>query len=91
MAMTEAQKARAKAYRAKLMQHAKAGGYTPSKKGKTGTGKTIKKTSKTGNTYYYQPWDTLSPSQKRDRLDYAKRNAAKIRAEAAAYRREHGV
>ena len=87
MALTEKQKARAKEYRERLMGFAKAGGYVPTKR--EGKGLTIKKTSKTGTTYYYQPWKTLSKEQKAKRIAYSKDYARKVRAEAAAYRREH--
>jgi len=87
VALTEKQKARAKEYRERLMGYAKAGGYEPKKR--EGKGLTIKKTSKTGTTYYYTPWATLSPEQKASRIKYSKDYARKVRAEAAAYRREH--
>lgn len=88
MALTEKQKQRAKEYRNRLMAAARAGGYVPKKR--EGSGLTIKKTSKHGTTYYYQPWSTLSAEQKAKRLAYSRENARKVRAEAAAYRREHG-
>ncbi len=87
MALTAKQKARAKEYRERLMGFAKAGGYEPKKR--EGKGLTIKKTSKTGTTYYYQPWGTLTAEQKAKRIAYSKGYAAKVRREAAAYRREH--
>lgn len=89
MALTEAQKARAKEYRERLMAYAKQGGYVPKKR--EGYGLTIKKTSKHGTTYYYQPWNTLSDEQKAKRIEYSKEYAAKVRKDAAAYRREHEV
>jgi len=87
MALTAAQKARAKEYRERLMGFAKAGGYEPKKR--EGLGLTIKKTSRRGTTYYYQPWNTLSDEQKAKRIEYSKGYAAKVRRDAAAYRREH--
>ena len=88
MALTQKQKDAAKARREKLMEYAKQGGYTPRPR-VAGTGNTIKKTSKTGTTYYYQPWGTLNPEQKAKRLEYSKRWGAETRAMAAAYKREH--
>lgn len=87
MALTQAQKDRAKKYRETLMAHAKAGGYVPKKR--EGKGLTIKKVSKRGTTYYYQPWETLTKEQKAARIQYSKDYAARVRAQAAAYRREH--
>ena len=89
MALTEKQKRRAKEYRAKLMAAARAGGYTPQKR--TGMGLTQKRTSRHGTTYYYQPWSSLTAEQKAKRLSYSRENSRKIRAEAAAYRKEHGA
>jgi len=87
MALTPAQKARAKEYRERLMGFAKAGGYEPKKR--EGKGLTIKKTSKRGTTYYYQPWDTLSAEQKAKRIEYSKDYAARVRTQARRYRAEH--
>lgn len=87
MALTEKQKARAKEYRERLMGFAKAGGYEPKKR--EGKGLTIKKVSKRGTTYYYQPWGTLTDEQKAKRIEYSKKYAADVRAQARAYRREH--
>lgn len=89
MAMTQAQKERAKRYRENLMAAAKAGGYTPQRR--QGTGKSIKKVSKSGTTYYYTPWKELSRDEKEKRLAYARESAARTRAEARAYRAEHGM
>ena len=89
MALTDKQKAASKARRDKIMAAAKQGGYIPQKR--EGKGLSIKKTSKTGTTYYYQPWDTLDQAQKDKRIKYSKDYAAKTRAEARAYRAEHGV
>ena len=88
MALTPSQKAASKARRDKIMAAAKAGGYVPQKR--EGSGLSIKKTSKTGTTYYYQPWKTLTQEQKDKRIKYSKEYAAKTRAEARAYRAEHG-
>ncbi len=87
MALTDAQKARAKEYRERLMGFAKAGGYEPKKR--EGSGLTQKRTSKRGTTYYYQPWDTLTAEQKAKRIAYSKDYASRVRRDAAAYRREH--
>ena len=88
MALTDKQKAASKARRDKIMAAAKQGGYVPQKR--EGSGLSIKKKSKSGTTYYYQPWKTLTPEQKAKRIAYSKDYAAKTRAEARAYRAEHG-
>lgn len=87
MALSAKQKARAKEYREKLMGYAKAGGYEPKKR--EGKGLTIKKTSRKGTTYYYQPWSTLTQEQKDTRIQQSKDYSRKIRLQAAAYRAEH--
>ena len=88
MALTAKQKERAKEYRQRLMAAAKAGGYVPKKR--VGTGATQKRTSSRGTTYYYQPWSSLTAEQKQKRLAYSRDYSRRVRAEAAAYRREHG-
>lgn len=89
MALTDKQKAAGKARRDKIMAAAKAGGYVPQKR--EGKGLSIKKTSKSGTTYYYQPWKTLDAEQKAKRIAYSKKYAAETRAQARAYRAEHGM
>lgn len=78
----------AKAYRDRIKEFAKAGGYVPKERA-PGSGQTIKKTSKAGTTYYYQPWSTLTDDQKAKRLAQARERMARERADAAAYRKEH--
>ncbi len=89
MPLTQAQKDAAKARRERIMAAAKKGGYVPQKR--VGLGLTIKKVSRTGTTYYYTPWKTLTPEQKRKRIEYGKRYAAEQRRMARAYREEHGM
>lgn len=89
MALTQAQKDAAKRRRDKIMAAARAGGYVPQRR--VGTGATEKRTSKKGTTYYYTPWSKLSADQKAKRIAQSKKYAANVRAQAAAYRREHGV
>lgn len=89
MALTPAQKAAAKRRRERIMEAAKQGGYVPQRR--VGTGATIKKTSRTGTTYYYTPWSSLSPDQKQKRIDYSKKYAAETRALARAYKKEKGL
>lgn len=89
MALTEKQKAAAKAYRDRIMAAAQAGGYQPKKR--TGLGLSEKRTSKHGTTYYYQPWASLSNEQKAKRLAQSRKYAAETRALAAAYRAEHAA
>ncbi|MEM3426771.1 MAG: hypothetical protein QW212_00725 [Nitrososphaerales archaeon] len=84
MALTEQQKARAAAYRAKIKAAAMAGGYV-FKQRTPGAGVTVKKVSKTGKEYYYQPWSTLTEEQKRKRLEYGR----KTRELARLYKLEH--
>lgn len=79
----------AKAYRDRLKEFAIKGGYVP-KERTPGAGHTEKRTSKTGTTYYYQPWSTLTDEQKATRLAQARERMARDRADAAAYRKEHG-
>lgn len=88
MALTAKQKAAAKAYRERLMAAARAGGYEP--KRREGSGLTQKRTSRHGTTYYYQPWNTLTGAQKAKRLAYSREYSQRTRAQAAAYRAEHG-
>lgn len=78
----------AKAYRERLMEFAKKGGYVPKPKAE-GTGLTEKRTSKTGTTYYYQPWSSLTEEQKKTRLAQARDRAARDRDMARKYREEH--
>ena len=78
--------AAAKARRDRIMEAAKAGGYTPRPR-RVGAGVTEQRTSKTGKTYYYTPWSKLTPEQKSDRLEYAR----KERQFAKAYKEEHGI
>ncbi len=78
----------AKAYRDRIMDFAKQGGYEPKPKSE-GTGLTEKRTSKTGTTYYYQPWSTLTDDQKKTRLAQARERSAKDRELARKYREEH--
>jgi len=78
----------AKAYRDRLMEFAKKGGYVPKPKAE-GTGFTEKRTSKTGTTYYYQPWSSLTDEQKKTRLAQARSRAARDRDLARRYREEH--
>lgn len=89
MALTPSQKASAKARRDKIMAAARAGGYVAQKR--EGKGLSIKKKSKSGTTYYYQPWNTLDAGQKAKRIAYSKKYAAETRAQARAYRAEHGI
>ncbi|GAH99000.1 unnamed protein product, partial [marine sediment metagenome] len=42
-------------------------------------------------TYYYTPWKTLTPEQKRKRIEYGKKYAREQREMARAYREEHGI
>lgn len=88
MALTPEQKARAAAYRAKIKAAAQAGGYQ-FKERTPGAGTTIKKVSKTGKIYYYQPWDTLTPAQKKDRVNKSLEYAARNREMARRYKQEH--
>jgi hypothetical protein len=78
----------AKAYRDKIHAEAIAGGHIFKVKGQ-GTGTTIKKISKTGTAYYYQPWSQLSEDQKKQRLDAAKKRDGENRELARKYREEH--
>ncbi len=78
----------AKAYRERIMEFAKKGGYEPKPRAE-GTGLTEKRTSKTGTTYYYQPWSTLTDEQKKTRLAQARERAARDREMARKYREEH--
>lgn len=78
----------AKAYRERIMEFAKKGGYEPKPRAE-GTGLTEKRTSKTGTTYYYQPWSTLTDEQKKKRLAQARERAARDREMARKYREEH--
>lgn len=80
--------AKAKAYRDKIKQAAIAGGHVFKEKG-VGTGTTIKRVSKTGTTYYYQPWSQLSQDQKDERLAAARKRNAVDRDMAAKYKTEH--
>lgn len=78
----------AKAYRERIMEFAKKGGYVPKPKAE-GTGLTEKRTSKKGTTYYYQPWSSLTDEQKKARLAQARDRAARDREMARLYREEH--
>jgi hypothetical protein len=79
----------AKERRTRILEHARAGGYTPQRR--VGSGLTVKKVSKnTGMTYYYTPWSNLSPDQKAKRLDQSRKYARETRELARAYRQEHG-
>ena len=78
----------AKAYRERIMEFAKKGGYEPKPRAE-GTGLTEKRTSKTGTTYFYQPWSTLTDEQKKKRLAQARERAARDREMARKYREEH--
>lgn len=78
----------AKAYRERIMEFAKLGGYEPKPRAK-GTGLTEKRTSKKGTTYYYQPWSSLTDEQKKTRLAQARERAARDREMARKYREEH--
>ena len=78
----------AKARRVALMEAAKKGGYVP-KERTPGTGKTEKRTSKTGTNYYYQPWSSLTQEQKDARLLAARKRNADDREMARKYREEH--
>jgi len=78
----------AKAYRERIKEFAKKGGYEPKPRAE-GTGLSEKRTSKTGTTYYYQPWSTLTDEQKKTRLAQARERAAKDREMARMYREEH--
>jgi hypothetical protein len=88
--LTPEQKARAAAYRATIRQAAIAGGHVFKQKG-VGGGVTVKKISKSGKSYYYQPWTSLTPEQKRSRiaksLEYARTN----REQARMYKIEHHI
>jgi hypothetical protein len=90
VALSPEQKARAAAYRTKIKAAAEKGGHVFKQKG-VGGGVTVKKTSKTGKEYYYQPWNTLTEAQKKDRiaksLDYARKN----REMARQFKIEHGI
>ena len=79
--------AKAKERRDKVMAAAVAGGYIPKKR--TGTGTTEKRTSKTGKTYYYTPWNKLSGEQKDARLAQARGRMKDERALARKYKEEH--
>lgn len=79
---------RAKAYRDKIKAAAIAGGHVFKEKGQ-GTGHTVKKVSKTGKEYYYQPWDTLTAEQKEARLASARERSKQDRELAAKYKLEH--
>jgi len=79
---------KAKQYRDRIKAAAIAGGHVFKEKG-AGTGTTVKKTSKTGTTYYYQPWSQLSQEQKDARLASARKRNADDRALAAKYKLEH--
>ncbi|MEM3426749.1 MAG: hypothetical protein QW212_00615 [Nitrososphaerales archaeon] len=81
---------RARAYREKLKAAAIAGGYV-FKERKAGSGVTVKKVSKTGKEYYYQPWSTLTEEQKKARLEAARKRAALERELARKYKEEHSI
>lgn len=78
----------AKARRERVMAAARAGGYTPQRR--TGTGTSQKRVSKTGKTYYYQPWASLDEATKQKRLASARKNAQETRRLAQLYKQEHG-
>ena len=78
----------AKARRELIMEFAKKGGYEPKVRA-PGTGLTEKRTSKTGTTYYYQPWSTLSEETKAARLAQARERAARDRELVRKYKEEH--
>ncbi len=78
----------AKAYRERLMEAAKAGGYEPKPRA-AGTGASEKRTSKKGTTYYYTPWSSLTEEQKATRLAQARTRAKTERELAARYKAEH--
>jgi hypothetical protein len=79
---------KAKEYRNKIKAAAIAGGMTFKEKG-TGTGTTVKKLSKTGKEYYYQPWSQLTDEQKKQRLAQARERSAQDREMARKYKEEH--
>jgi hypothetical protein len=56
-----------------------------------GGGVTVKKTSKSGKTYYYQPWASLTEAQKKDRISKSLVYAKKNRDYARRYKAEHGI
>ncbi len=78
----------AKAYRERIMEFAKLGGYVPKPRAE-GTSLTEKRVSKKGTTYYYQPWSSLTDEQKKTRLAQARERAARDREMARKYREEH--
>lgn len=78
----------AKAYRERLMEFAKKGGYEPKPRAE-GTGQSEKRTSKAGKTYYYTPWSKLTEEQKAKRLEQARTRATVDRELAAKYKAEH--
>jgi hypothetical protein len=90
MALTPEQKMRAAEYRAKIKAAAVAGGHVYKQKG-VGGGVTVKKMSKSGKEYYYQPWATLTEIQKKDRIAKSLEYARKNREQARMYKMEHGI
>lgn len=88
--LTPEQKARAAAYRAKIKMAAERGGHVFKQKG-VGGGVTVKKTSKNGKEYYYQPWASLTSAQKQDRIAKSLEYARKNREMARKYKEEHGI
>lgn len=81
-------KERAKAYRDRIREAAIAGGYIFKEKG-VGGGTTVKKVSKTGKEYYYQPWSLLTKEQKEARLAAARERSIQDRELAQKYKQEH--
>lgn len=77
----------AKAYRDKLREYALKGGYVP--KERKPDSAIEKRTSKTGNVYYYQPWSSLTDKQKAERLAQARERSARDREDALKYKQEH--
>lgn len=90
MALTQEQKNRAKLYRDKIKTAAIAGGHVFKAKGQ-GNGQTVKKVSKNGKEYYYQPWNTLTAAQKKERISKSLDYARNTREMARKYKVEHGI
>ncbi len=90
MALTAEQKMRAAAYRAKIKAAAERGGHVFKLKG-VGGGVTVKKISKSGKPYYYTPWATLTPEQKKSRIAKSLQYAKETRQAAKMYKQEHGI
>jgi hypothetical protein len=81
---------KSKEYRDRIKAAAIAGGHVFKVRGE-GTGISIKKTSKSGKEYYYQPWSQLTEEQKKSRLDAARKRAAEDREYARKWKEEHPV